>query len=281
MILGWCVDDFGRRLRAARRRLGLTQDDLARRTGVSVRAIRDLESGRVHAPRPRTEQMLAAVTGSFDAPPPSADVRVDVLGPLTAHRAGEPVEVGPPRQALLAGVLALHPGQPVAVDELAAVVWGERPPPNCVNLLHTYVSRLRRRLGAEALARDRGGYALLPDASDVLEFTDLERRAAAADGDRAAVHDLTSAALARWRGDVLAGAHERVRLHPTAVAVAQRRLSTALLNASTASTPQEHGAVVARLRSLAEPLPEDLRAALVRAVSASGLGASLPWADSA
>ena len=267
------MDEFGQRLRVARRRLGLTQDDLAHRTGVSVRAIRDLENGRVRAPQPHTEQVLAAATGLSDAPPPDVvDLHVDVLGPLAVHRRGTPVEVGPPMHALVLGVLALHPGEPVSQDELVDVVWGERPPPSCVNLLHTYVSRLRRRVGGDALVRDRGGYALLPDASDVLEFADLVRRAAAADGDRAAVHDLTSAALARWRGDVLAGSHERLRWHPAAIAVAQQRLSAALFNAATAHTPQEHGEVAARLRPLTvvEPLHEELHAALIRALSSSG-----------
>ncbi|MFD9700145.1 tetratricopeptide repeat protein [Lentzea sp. NPDC059081] len=267
------MDGFGQRLRAARRRLGLTQNDLARRTGVSVRAIRDLENGRVRTPHSHTEQVLTAATGmSAEAPPGFAGLRVDVLGPLTAHRSGAPVDLGPPMHALALGVLALQPGEPISQDELVDVLWGDRPPPSCVNLLHTYASRLRRELGADALVRDRSGYVLLPDASDVLEFTGLVRRAAAATGDRATVHDLTSSALGLWRGDLLAGSHERLRWHPAAVAVAQRRLSAALLNAATAATPQEHAAVAARLfpLSAAEPLHEELHAALIRALSSSG-----------
>ena len=39
---------FGRTVSAHRRRAGLTQEELAARTGLSVRSIRDLETGRVY-----------------------------------------------------------------------------------------------------------------------------------------------------------------------------------------------------------------------------------------
>lgn len=42
-----------------RRRLGLTQEELAERAGLAVRTIRDLESGRVSRPRPATLRLLA------------------------------------------------------------------------------------------------------------------------------------------------------------------------------------------------------------------------------
>jgi transcriptional regulator with XRE-family HTH domain/tetratricopeptide (TPR) repeat protein len=54
---------FGDLLRAHRRRLGLSQEDLAGRSGVSVRGLRDLESGRTEAPRPRTVRILADALG--------------------------------------------------------------------------------------------------------------------------------------------------------------------------------------------------------------------------
>lgn len=51
---------FGQTLRGARRRAGLTQDQLAGLSTVSVRAIRDLEQGRVARPRRDTVRLLAA-----------------------------------------------------------------------------------------------------------------------------------------------------------------------------------------------------------------------------
>lgn len=54
---------LGETVRAQRRRLGLTQEELAEKTGVSVRSIRNLEAGRIAAPRPATVRLLADAFG--------------------------------------------------------------------------------------------------------------------------------------------------------------------------------------------------------------------------
>ncbi|MFG1603331.1 ATP-binding protein [Actinoplanes sp. NPDC049265] len=54
---------FGHALRTARRRCGLTQEELAAHSGVSVRNIRDLETGRIARPRPATVRRLADALG--------------------------------------------------------------------------------------------------------------------------------------------------------------------------------------------------------------------------
>jgi tetratricopeptide (TPR) repeat protein/DNA-binding XRE family transcriptional regulator len=57
---------FSAQVRAHRQRLGMTQEELAARTGVSVRGIRNLEAGRTGHPRPATVRLLAdafALTG--------------------------------------------------------------------------------------------------------------------------------------------------------------------------------------------------------------------------
>jgi tetratricopeptide (TPR) repeat protein/transcriptional regulator with XRE-family HTH domain len=50
---------FGQLVVRYRRRLGLTQEELADRSGVSVRTIRDLETGRRRLPRPGSVRLLA------------------------------------------------------------------------------------------------------------------------------------------------------------------------------------------------------------------------------
>ncbi|MCM4083092.1 ATP-binding protein [Paractinoplanes hotanensis] len=50
---------FGQLVAANRRRMGLTQEDVAAATGLSVRSIRDMESGRVSRPRRSTVRLLA------------------------------------------------------------------------------------------------------------------------------------------------------------------------------------------------------------------------------
>jgi tetratricopeptide (TPR) repeat protein/transcriptional regulator with XRE-family HTH domain len=54
---------FGALVAANRQRLGLTQEDLADRTGLSVRTIRDIETGRVRVPRRASVRLLADAFG--------------------------------------------------------------------------------------------------------------------------------------------------------------------------------------------------------------------------
>ncbi|MGW3353644.1 ATP-binding protein [Nonomuraea rubra] len=54
---------FGETVRAHRRRLGLTQEELADRSGVGLRTIRDIEAGRISRPRPGTVRLLGDAFG--------------------------------------------------------------------------------------------------------------------------------------------------------------------------------------------------------------------------
>jgi tetratricopeptide (TPR) repeat protein/DNA-binding XRE family transcriptional regulator len=58
---------FGDIVREHRRRLGLSQQELADKSGVSVRGLRKLESGRIATPRPVTVRLLADVFGLVGA----------------------------------------------------------------------------------------------------------------------------------------------------------------------------------------------------------------------
>ncbi|GAA1353703.1 hypothetical protein GCM10009660_53860 [Catellatospora bangladeshensis] len=57
------VTTFGDFLRFYRLRAALTQEELAERTGVSVRAISDVERGRARTPQRRTVELLVAGLG--------------------------------------------------------------------------------------------------------------------------------------------------------------------------------------------------------------------------
>jgi transcriptional regulator with XRE-family HTH domain/tetratricopeptide (TPR) repeat protein len=57
------VTGFGGRLRSLRRGAGLTMEQLAEASGVSVRAISDMERGHSRAPQPRTLAALAVALG--------------------------------------------------------------------------------------------------------------------------------------------------------------------------------------------------------------------------
>ncbi len=54
---------FGALVRGHRQRLGLTQEELATKAGLSVRSIVKLEGGRIAVPRPPTVRLLAVVFG--------------------------------------------------------------------------------------------------------------------------------------------------------------------------------------------------------------------------
>src|SRR5688572_29962687 len=59
----WGGGVFGELVVAYRRQLGMTQEELADRTGLGVRTIRDLESGRTRNPRPASVRILADAFG--------------------------------------------------------------------------------------------------------------------------------------------------------------------------------------------------------------------------
>jgi tetratricopeptide (TPR) repeat protein/transcriptional regulator with XRE-family HTH domain len=54
---------FGQLVRENRRRMGLSQEDLAAKTGISVRSIGKIEAGRIASPRPVTVRLLADAFG--------------------------------------------------------------------------------------------------------------------------------------------------------------------------------------------------------------------------
>jgi tetratricopeptide (TPR) repeat protein/transcriptional regulator with XRE-family HTH domain len=62
-VLGGRPELFGEIVRAHRRRLGLTQEELADRSGLNTRSIGKVEAGRIAVPRPTTVRLLADAFG--------------------------------------------------------------------------------------------------------------------------------------------------------------------------------------------------------------------------
>ncbi len=287
--------EFGVLLHALRLRAGLTQLDLARTAGMSVRAVRDIEQGRVRRPRAPSVQRLAAALdlgdddrralldsagtpgATRDRPRtagPGGELHVEVLGPVTVRRGDQPVDVGSGRLISLLGLLAIEWRRVVAPDEVVDVLWGQSAPATARRQVVRYVRRLCA--AAPVVASSSAGFRLALDGTrlDVARFADLTARAEQAE--RAGRHDLArrlyAGALATWHGPLLANAAPRLRGHPAALALQQSRIAAAIALADLAMARGANEEAVAALRHAAgdEPRHEGLTARLMLALAAGG-----------
>ena len=100
---------------------------------------------------------------------------MNLLGPVTVRNDSGEVVLGAAKERSLLAVLALHPEEFVASEQLIDALWGEAPPATTRKTLQTYVSHLRRALGPNVVLTRAFGYALALDAEavDVCRFRRL------------------------------------------------------------------------------------------------------------
>jgi predicted ATPase/DNA-binding SARP family transcriptional activator len=138
-----------------------------------------------------------------------------ILGPVTVtDEAGVSLPLGPPRQHALLAALLLHLGEPMPVDRLIRLLWGDAAPASAATIVHGSVAGLRRTLEPAGTRRSRllvtqaSGYALRVAAEQV-DAARFERLAA--EGRRQVRDDprrasgLLAQALSLWHGPALAG----------------------------------------------------------------------------
>ncbi|WP_441250459.1 AfsR/SARP family transcriptional regulator [Kitasatospora sp. McL0602] len=215
--------------------------------------------------------------------PHSSALRFQVLGPVQAWRGEQALSLGSPQQQAVLTALLLHHGRPVTTQDLVDGLWGDRPPPQAVAALRTYVSRLRTviepnrevRAPAELLVSVSDGYALRVPAEaldlSVFDRTSAEAATARSAGDAQESHRLLVSALSLWSGRPLAGIPgpyaeaQRLRLSERQVTVWEERCTTAL-------DIGLHAEVVAELSTLAaeHPLRERIRELLMLALYRCG-----------
>jgi DNA-binding SARP family transcriptional activator len=215
-----------------------------------------------------------------DAGPDEGPLRVDVLGPLAVRRGRTVIAVASPMHRKLLGLLGLQPHREVGYDEIIDALWEGAPPRTCRELVHTYVSGLRRVLGGgrqeSVLSRSPQGYRLLLSAgqSDAAEFGELVTRAerAAAEGAALPAWQLYTEAMACWRGPLLAGAGAWTQVQPAAIALAGQRTAAVLAWAELGLSLGSYGPLIPTLRMLAveQPLHEGLAARLMLALAGAG-----------
>jgi DNA-binding SARP family transcriptional activator/tetratricopeptide (TPR) repeat protein len=141
--------------------------------------------------------------------PGAMTVKFGVLGPLQiTGRDGRWLRLRGDRQRSLLAMLLFHANERVPTERLVDALWPDIPPKSYASNLHTYVSRLRERLGDTLIDHAGPGYRLrVADGDlDLLTFRVASEngRQALKDGDpRAAARHLRHA-LAQWRDRPLA-----------------------------------------------------------------------------
>jgi len=279
----------GTMIREHRVRAGLSQAELAKLAGLSVRALRDIEQGRVARPHPSSLRRLADALGlpedrrdllaSADRPV-AGGLRIAVLGPVTVSRRGHTAALSSPAQQVLLTLLALENDRYVSDEEIAEALWGDRPPTGWRNRVHAYISRLRqtlepgrdRRAASLVLLSAAGGYKLdLPaDQVDAARFGVLvtRARAAAEGGDAARAVHAYEEALGLWRGPIAATLSAR----PAEQALRRTRLSAVLDLADLLHGLSRQDRAVRWLEPVAaeEPLHERVHSRLMAAYAHTG-----------
>jgi DNA-binding SARP family transcriptional activator/transcriptional regulator with XRE-family HTH domain/tetratricopeptide (TPR) repeat protein len=285
---------FGVLVRKYRRDMGLTQQELAAKAGLSVAALRDIEQFRRCRPRAGTlnalidalgldgkraadlisssREMAASQRAPLADSAPAAGPEVarqgpwlTVLGPLETWRDGAQLSAGPAARRAVLGLLLMNPGVLVSRDAIVDALWEASPPRTAVGLVQAHVSRLRRVLQARKDSADghgmidsvQGGYRLNLSVNevDLLLFRDLATRAGAARGrDDAGACDLYERAIGLWRGEPLADV-TMLQGHP-GIALLRQELGDVLLRyADVAFALAEYHRVLPRLLALAVAEP--------------------------
>lgn len=271
-----------------RRIADFTQEELARRAGIGVSTLRDLEQGRVRRPRPDSVRRIAGALGvgyeAFEALPVHPPrMFVEVLGPTRVTCGGVPVDLAPLRLRAILGVLAAHLGRRVGRDTLVDVLWGPVPPPEAVAALHSYISRLRGLLTAgarggparEVIAADADGYRLVVSGEEVdlgvFRAGAAKARQLAQAGAVEAAFESFRDALAQWSGEPFLE-FPRLRGLPWVDALSAERAAATVECADLALQVGRGGEVVGLLRqaAAADPFHEPLHARLILALDAAG-----------
>ncbi|MFE9097135.1 BTAD domain-containing putative transcriptional regulator [Streptomyces sp. NPDC007264] len=280
-------------LRAARIKAGLTQEEVSRRAGISVRTLRHIERGQVRNPRRDALERVARVVGydlaargrrSAGGPGacPADPCEIRLLGPLTVVCAGLPVAMPLKLRALL-GLLAVQPDQVVGHEEIADVLWPGDAPSGYARLVHTYAARLRRIFdqgaggqggGGRRIGTVRGGYVFNSSGAR-LDLHQFEQRVARAlqivESDPLEALELYGQALRSRQGRVLQDVPQLWH-HPAVVRVAQRHIDVTIDFADLALRLKLPACAVEHLTTAAheEPLHESLQARMMLALAGTG-----------
>jgi DNA-binding SARP family transcriptional activator len=199
-------------------------------------------------------------------------VEFRILGPLQVLDGETLVRIPGSKPRTVLALLLLHANEVVRTDRLVDDLWGEDAPRNASAALHTHVSRLRKALGPDVLARREWGYVLRANA-DAIDLHRFESLVAAAEPLPARERSAKLAeALQLWRGSALADIAnepslqtEVARLDDLRLTTLERRIDADLEAGRNAELVSEIEALIA-----VNPLREHLRWQLILALYRAG-----------
>ncbi|WP_422739636.1 AfsR/SARP family transcriptional regulator [Micromonospora sp. WMMD729] len=208
---------------------------------------------------------------------------VRLFGRTAVWRNGAEVPLGPAGQRTLFAVLALNADRPVPRQELLDVLWSDSQPREAVNVIQTYVKRLRRSLEPERpprapsglLVRVGDGYALRigADAVDLGRFRVLvgAARTARRYGDHERVCLLLEEALRLWRSPLLADLPALTAQPPVRAIEGERAMAVCwYAEAALRQGAADEALVTVDQAAAVSPLDESLHAWLIRLCLAVG-----------
>jgi YVTN family beta-propeller protein len=204
--------------------------------------------------------------------PTNSRLAFAILGPLRVTNAGAAVALGGRQQRAVLARLLVAGAAGASVEQLADMLWSERPPSGFVTTIQTYVFHLRKLLEpersrgtpGEVLVTENGRYrlAIPSDATDVVLF----KRAVEAGQQQLAAGEVAAAAtemrrgLALWRGEVLADLADLEFVAPFAARLNEQRLAAIEAVFDCELVAGHHAAVIGDLDELIalHPLREQL-----------------------
>jgi predicted ATPase/DNA-binding SARP family transcriptional activator len=200
-----------------------------------------------------------------------------LLGPLEVrrHAAAAVAPLGKP--GTLLAVLLLRANEPMPGQQLIEALWHASPPRTADNLVHGYISGLRKDVvGFDRIETVGGSYRLLAEDGeiDARRFERLldEGTQALAEGEAAEAAAVLRQALALWRGDAVSGIDVGDSFAPEVRRLEELRLRALESRIDADLACGRHAEVVAELESLTSrhPLREGLWSRLMVALYRSG-----------
>ncbi|MFP1625562.1 BTAD domain-containing putative transcriptional regulator [Streptomyces sp. 5K101] len=199
-----------------------------------------------------------------------------VLGPVEVRDQGRRAPLSGTKLHTVLAALLLAREEVVSDERLSRLLWGWAPPTTANAQLYTYISRLRKILGAGVLIDRRPpGYVMSIGNSslDLTEFEefDCQGRDALYAGDFDKAGDFLREALARWNGRPLANTTEHL-FDAEAPCLAEARAATLEHRIAADLALGRHEQITVELTGLVAefPLRERFRSQLMTALCRSG-----------